>query len=182
MIAGLLVRWSPFACTAGEFYGTMRGMGKVLGSVLRVAALSAAGAAAVLAIALCLVLRTRTQGLDTSTEMHSLRFYRVGAEWFADVPQHTQAENQMVAGADALLDAVSEGGDEVNVVISSDIANPAEWRLRLHLVEHDRYGATYKVEAAGQDGFRFAWLCNVAHTVFGGEHPTDIYVHSISAK
>ena len=91
--------------------------------------MSVAGMLLALAIALCFFLRTRTQGVDTSTEMRSLRFYRSGAEWFADVPQHTQAENQMVAGADTLLDEVSGGSDEVKVVISSDIANPSEWKL-----------------------------------------------------
>ncbi|MBE6381612.1 MAG: hypothetical protein E7049_01190 [Lentisphaerae bacterium] len=37
-------------------------------------------------------------------------------------------------------------------------------------------------KAAGQEGVQIAWLCNVMHTVFGGEHPTDIYIHSITAK
>ena len=157
-------------------------MKNIVGSTIRIGFLSVAGMLLALAIALCFFLRTRTQGVDTSTEMRSLRFYRSGAEWFADVPQHTQAENQMVAGADTLLDEVSGGSDEVKVVISSDIANPSEWKLHLHLVEHDKYGATYKVVAAGREGFHLAWLCNVAHTVFGGEHPKDIYVHSISTK
>lgn len=162
--------------------GKMLHMKNVIGLVGRIVFLSVAGTLSILAIVLCFFLRTRTQGVDTSTEMRSLRFYRVGAEWFADVPQHTRAANQMVAGADMLLDEISGGSDEVNAVISSDIANPAEWKLHLHLVEHDRYGATYRVKASGQDGFHLAWLCNVAHTVFGGEHPTDIYVHSISTK
>lgn len=61
--------------------------------------MSVVGMLLALAIALCFFLRTRTQGVDTSTEMRSLCFYRSGAEWFADVPQHTQAENRMVAGA-----------------------------------------------------------------------------------
>ena len=106
----------------------------------------------------------------------------LGTEWFADVPQHTKAENQMVAGADTLLEEVSDGADEVFVVLSSDIPNPDEWKLHLHIVEHDKFGATYKVKAAGQEGVQIAWLCNVMHTVFGGEHPTDIYIHSISTK
>ena len=28
---------------------------------------------------------------------------------------------------------------------------------------------------------RPAWLCNVTHTVFGGEHPRTIYIHSVAA-
>lgn len=74
-------------------------MKNIVGSTIRIGFLSVAGMLLALAIALCFFLRTRTQGVDTSTEMRSLRFYRSGAEWFADVPQHTQAENRMVAGA-----------------------------------------------------------------------------------
>ena len=151
-------------------------------SFLRVAVCAVVGTVVIGTLLACFLLRSRTTGVDTSTVRKELRFYRSGAEWFADVPQHTQAENQMVAGADTLLDEVSGGSDEVKVVISSDIVNPAEWKLHLHLVEHDKYGATYKVVAAGREGFRLAWLCNVAHTVFGGEHPKDIYIHSISTK
>ena len=126
--------------------------------------------------------RELSAGVDTSTVRKELRFYRSGKEWFADVPQHTQAENQMVAGADTLLDEISNGAAEVLVVLSSDIPNPDEWKLHLHLVKHDKFGATYKVRTAGRGGAKQAWLCNVMHTVFGGEHPTDIYIHSISAK
>ncbi len=151
-------------------------------SFLRVAALSVVGTVVLGALLACCFLRARTAGVDTLTERKSLRFYRSGTEWFADVPQHTQAENQMVFGADTLLDMVSKGADEVFVVLSSDVPNPGEWKLHLHLVEHDKLGATYKVKTAGQDGTRLAWLCNVMHTVFGGEHPTDIYIHSISTK
>ena len=151
-------------------------------SIFRAGLFSAVGAVVLGAILACCLLRARTEGAYTSTVRKELRFYRSGTEWFADVPQHTKAENQMVAGADTLLDEVSGGADEVKVVLSSDVENPGEWKLHLHLVEHDRYGATYKVTAAGQSGSQLSWLCNVMHTVFGGEHPTDIYIHTISAK
>ena len=49
----------------------------------------------------------------------------------------------------------------------------------LLLVEHDKFGATYCVKHAKEDGSSLAWLCNVTHDVFGGEHPEDIYIHSI---
>jgi len=151
-------------------------------SFLRVAVCAVVGTVVIGTLLACFLLRSRTTGVDTSTVRKELRFYRSGTEWFADVPKHTKAENQMVAGADTLLDEVSDGADEVFVVLSSDIPDPGEWKLHLHLVEHDKFGATYKVKAAGQDGTQLAWLCNVMHTVFGGEHPTDIYSHSIAAK
>ena len=151
-------------------------------SFLRVAVCAVVGTIVIGALIACLFLRSRTTGVDTSTVRKELRFYRSGTEWFADVPQHTRAENQMVAGADTLLEEVSDGADEVFVVLSSDIPDPGECKLHLHRVAQDKCGATYKVKAAGQDGVQIAWLCNVMHTVFGGEHPTDIYIHSISTK
>ena len=151
-------------------------------SILRVAALSVVGTVVIGSLAACCFLRPRTSGVDTSSDRKSLRFYRSGTEWFADVPQHSKSENQMVAGADTLLEQVSNGAGEVFVVLSSDIPAPDEWKLHLHLVEHDKFGATYKVKTSGSGVAKLAWLCNVTHTVFGGEHPTDIYIHSISTK
>ena len=132
------------------------------------------------AVAMLPVLSRRNTAVNTTVEKKELRFYKEGGKWYADVPQHTQAQNQMVAGADKLLESVAGGGNEVKTVLSSDVKNPDAWQLWLHIVEHDKYGATYSVKAKNRSGFRLAWLCNVAHTVFGGEHPTDIYIHSIT--
>ena len=41
--------------------------------------------------------------------------------------------------------------------------------IHLHLVEHDKFGATYRVKRSKEDGSSLAWLCNVTHDVFGGE-------------
>ena len=124
----------------------------------------------------------RDTGIDTSVRNREVRFYRDGGNWYADVPQHTQAQNQMVAGADLLLDSVAGGGNSVSVVLSADVASPGEWQMHLHIVEHDMYGATYRVHVAGRKSTRLIWLCNVMHTVFGGEHPEDIYIHSIRIR
>lgn len=73
--------------------------------------------------------------------------------------------------------------------------------LRMRRIEHDPFGATYWVTQPGADAEeppkkgnllqavagRFArifngapaWLCNVTHTVFGGEHPEHIFIHEI---
>ncbi|MBQ9430124.1 MAG: hypothetical protein IJU44_01085 [Kiritimatiellae bacterium] len=135
-----------------------------------------------LAIDLGNVICKRDASVNTSVEKREVRFYKDGDNWYADIPQHTQQQNQMVAGADALLDTVADGRGKVSVVLSADIATPDEWQMHLHIVEHDKYGATYRVRTAGQPSSRLIWLCNVTHTVFGGEHPTDIYIHSIKAE
>ena len=150
--------------------------------VLRIAVLTLVGVVAIGGLILWSLTTDRRTDVSTRVERKSLRFYRQGTEWFADVAGHTQAQNQMVAGADTLLDVMSDGGSEVKVVLSADLDNPDEWILHLHLVEHDKFGATYRVKRAKGGGSSLAWLCNVTHDVFGGEHPEDIYVHSIDVK
>lgn len=155
---------------------------QVIRKTLRIIGLSIVGIIVLgLLITLCFSTR-RNSGIDTSVKRRELRFYKDGSEWYADVPQHRQAENRMVAGADLVLDAVSDGADEVVAVISSDVEEPGDWKLHFHLVEHDAYGATYLVKREKGLVTGPAWLCNVTHTVFGGEHPSDIYVHSIKTR
>lgn len=154
----------------------------VFKSVSRIVVLTLVGVVVIGGLVLWSLTTDRRADVSTRVERKSLRFYKQGTEWFADVAGHTQAQNQMVAGADTLLDAMSSGGSEVKVVLSADLDNPDEWMIHLHLVEHDKFGATYRVKRAKEGGSSLAWLCNVTHDVFGGEHPKDIYVHSIDAK
>ena len=154
----------------------------VFKSVSRIVVLTLVGVVVIGGLILWSLTTDRRADVSTRVERKSLRFYKQGTEWFADVAGHTQAQNQMVAGADTLLDAMSDGGSEVEVVLSADLDNPDEWMIHLHLVEHDKFGATYRVKRAKEGGSSLAWLCNVTHDVFGGEHPEDIYVHSIDAK
>ena len=71
---------------------------------------------------------------------------------------------------------------------SSDVEQPGDHIMHLHRVEHDPWGATYRVSNGnageaprfrGLLGMPLAWLCNQTHRFIGGEHPKDIYVHSI---
>ena len=149
---------------------------------LRMVTLTIVGVVVIGGLILWSLTTDRRTDVSTRVERKSLRFYKQGEEWFADVAGHTQWQNRMVAGADTLLDVISAGGLEVKVVLSADLENPDEWMIHLHLVEHDKFGATYRVKRAKESGSSLAWLCNVTHDVFGGEHPEDIYVHSIDAK
>ena len=116
-----------------------------------------------------------------TVERKSLRFYQDGTEWYADVYQHAQSENRMVAGAGALIGRYAQGTGELRVMFSADVSEPGDWKLWLHRIEHDRFGAFYRVKIAGSKIPFIIWLCNVTHTVCGGEHPRDIYVHSIES-
>ena len=59
----------------------------------------------------------------------TIRFFKIAAGpdrgWYADVPGHTLAENQMVSGSDVFLEVVDymTGGDEeVRLTVSDDNA------------------------------------------------------------
>ncbi len=150
--------------------------------MIRILALTIVGVVVAIGITGWLATTSRRTDVSTQVECKTLRFYKQSGKWFADVAGHTQAQNQMVAGADTLLEKIAGGKSEVTLVCSSDIKKPGEWKLHLHLVEHDKYGATYRVKQAEGDGWSLAWLCNVTHDVFGGEHPQDIYIHSFTTK
>ncbi|MDY3228546.1 MAG: DUF6717 family protein [Kiritimatiellia bacterium] len=119
--------------------------------------------------------------INTSVRNKELRFYKEDGEWYADVAEHTQAENRMVAGADALIESFARGGNEVRIVLSADVDDPNPYQIKLKRIEHDAWGATYLAHIKGFLLPRPAWLCNVTHTVFGGEHPRTIYIHSVAA-
>ena len=59
----------------------------------------------------------------------SVRFFKISSGpqtgWYADVPNHTLAENEMVAGSDTFLEAVDNMTDrdsEVHITCSDDNA------------------------------------------------------------
>ena len=117
---------------------------------------------------------------NTTSVRKELSFYKKGNSWYAAVDGHTEAQNRMVAGADTLLECFSSGSDRVRIVLSSDVDDPGEYQFRLRRIEHDSWGATYLAKIPGNVLPRPAWLCNVTHTVFG-EHPKNIYIHSVTA-
>ena len=41
-----------------------------------------------------------------------VRFFKQDNKWYADIPNHTLEDNEMVMGADIALDYVSEGKED----------------------------------------------------------------------
>ncbi len=113
-----------------------------------------------------------------------LRFFKQNNCWYADVPNHTLAENEMVCGSDTLLETISQlllqGRLEVNIEFAQECENPL---IQLDRCAHDDAGAHYTLSgelpmrhnACGEK----IWICNVTHDVFG-EHPQQIFIKSIS--
>lgn len=117
----------------------------------------------------------------------SLRFFKLGNEWFADVEGHTLAENQMVSGSDDFLQEIDSrlgGRGEVTLTFSDvhDQAQNGPFLAKLNMISHNQWGASYVLDGplAQQNdavGFRL-WICNVTHDVLG-EHPRCIYLYDI---
>lgn len=118
----------------------------------------------------------------------TIRFFKLNdaanAGWYADVPNHTLEENQMVAGSDDFLEQVlslTENTNEVFITLS-DNNECGSFLVKLIMHSHNQWGATYIVtgplaEKYGAVGFEL-WICNVTHDVLG-EHPKSIYIHEI---
>lgn len=118
----------------------------------------------------------------------TIRFFKINegpeAGWYADVPNHTLAENEMVAGSDTFLEEVDQMTDndgEVHITCS-DNNEAGNFMAKLLMKNHNQFGATYiltgpmaeKHDAVGNE----LWICNVTHDVLG-EHPRSIYIHDI---
>jgi len=126
---------------------------------------------------------------NTGITNKTIVFAKDSAGWYA-VMQGSRSQNSMVAGADVLIEALSNGGNRVEMTLSADVEDPAPYVMRLHRVEHDPFGATYRVSGGtageaprfrGIMGLPLAWLCNQTHVFLGADHPLDIYVHSVRA-
>ena len=109
-----------------------------------------------------------------------LSFYKKRTCWYAEVPEHTEAQNQMVSGADVMCEIMAAGHRRVTVNAVAHLGDGQKTIVSLHKVEQSQYGATYEI--SGADGLGLpdrCWLCNVTRTVFGGTHPDEIHVISI---
>ena len=120
--------------------------------------------------------------------LKTIRFFKISSgqetSWYADVPNHTLSENQMVAGSDTFLervDQMTDGDGEAYITCSVD-NEPGEFLLRLQRKNHNQWGATYELSgpyAEKHDAVGFeVWFCNVTHDVLG-EHPRTIFIHDI---
>lgn len=104
-----------------------------------------------------------------------LRFFKLNNRWYADVPNHTLEENEMVSGSDDFLNACDKGTGKVMIEMSEHPTGRDLCHLRM--INHNQFGATYSVYGINL-GVQHLWICNVTHDVFG-EHPKDIYIQEI---
>lgn len=121
-----------------------------------------------------------------------LRFFKRDKKWYADVPNHTLEDNEMIMGSDTALDLMSDNKDEIVLTLSDEDAEHSI--LTMTMKEHDSEGAYYTLSGFLYNKFLdlFAldsstlpsditneiWICNVTHDVFGS-HPKNIYLLKI---
>lgn len=100
-------------------------------------------------------------------------FYKEGNRWYADVPGHSQEENEMVAGADTFLEILRQGAN-VKLAISQDAEKDHD--ITLFMIDHDEFGATYITHCNRHHlDKKILWICNVTHDVIG-EHPEYMFI------
>ena len=118
----------------------------------------------------------------------TIRFFKQDNKWYADIPNHSLEDNEMVFGADAILETLAIGNTEVEIVVSD--SKVSDYLLHLKRTEHDDDGAWYEfngplytsamtalIESMGLVENKI-WICNVTHDVFD-EHPNELFIMNI---
>ena len=116
-------------------------------------------------------MKTGATNLNSMTT--AIQFFKQDNRWYADVPNRTLEENEMVEGADTLLDFLSDNHNRLSLLVST--TDVPEYLLHLTMTEHDKYGATYCMSNAPEDTI---WLCNVTHDILD-EHPEHLFILKI---
>lgn len=102
----------------------------------------------------------------------TLGFKKVNGLWYSDIknwPKQFEARQQMVCGADSLLEYLAKGKDYITLHIET---KPFKNSYRLIKVKEDDLGGTYICD---NPNIPYSiWLCNVTKFVMG-KHPEDIY-------
>ena len=103
--------------------------------------------------------------------MKNYIFNKEQGRWYIDLPnwEGTKAELQMVAGADTLLDQLSNQGTSVKVAMSTDKVSPEGYQTLKRIIHTPPNGCIYHL------GFVPVWLCNVTKFVFEGIFPKQIH-------
>lgn len=113
-----------------------------------------------------------------------LEFYKENGIWYADIPENTPEENEMLLGADEFLEKMVGECKRVGMDLTTD--DQMSYLVKMKMVMHDDVGGEYvlsgplidEAESNGTSMPMTAWICNATHTVFG-EHPDIICIKEI---
>ena len=129
------------------------------------------------------------------------RFYKENEMWYIDLPEFLEAglgtKNNllMVAGADTLLNILTDDGTEAVIEFGDERFDGCNVQLDLNEMGKDQalldavghapvdYGAYYSAYNTQWLGYEFklssVWLCPVTEYVFGGGYPKRIYLRVV---
>ena len=72
---------------------------------------------------------------NTTVVNKRIVFLKDDAGWYADM-EGTRAQNAMVSGADAMIEALSGGSNRVEMVFSSDVAEPGDHMMKPQISDY----------------------------------------------
>lgn len=121
------------------------------------------------------------KSLVSINKLKTYRFYKEGKRWFVDLPEWTgaKADLEMIAGADTMLDIISNNGAEVKLNISLS-EYPGSTELKMLREGEDEGGGYYLMESYEEYQNTSLnlelWLCDVTKFVFDGPMPERIFI------
>lgn len=116
--------------------------------------------------------------------MQTHTFIKEEEQWFIDLPEYlanggAKGDLQMVAGADIMLDIMSNGKNEVTIAMAEAPFQDADELQLQELCDPTLGGGIYLMELyEGKKIMQQMWLCAVTEFVFG-YMPKTIYVKRV---
>ena len=110
--------------------------------------------------------------------IREFKFYKDEGGWFVDLPEWegTKADLAMVSGADTMLDIISQGDNDIQVLLSTEEFDGSNRLEFLRESPEVGEGSWYLMKTyKGIEYNLELWLCDVTIFVFG-EFPKNIYV------
>ena len=112
--------------------------------------------------------------------MKTFRFYKeTSNRWYIDLPDWTGSKDdlEMVAGADAMLEYMAEGKNEVSVIVSETDFKGADVLNFVRMADEIGNGAYYHFNSF--KGVKIGldmWLCDVVLFVFNNVFPKQLFL------
>lgn len=111
--------------------------------------------------------------------MRKLKFYKeIDNRWYVELPEWegSKADLEMVAGADTMLEYMTEGESEVYIYLSVDKFEGSDKLEFIRLATEIENGDFYKMNTyRGIELGLELWLCDITLFVFS-EFPKTIYI------
>ena len=110
--------------------------------------------------------------------LRQFKFYKDEGTWYVDLPEWegSRADLAMVSGADTMLDIISQGENDIKVLLSTEDFDGSNKLELLRDAPEIGEGSWYLMKTyKGIEYNLELWLCDVTIFVFGG-FPKNIYI------